>query len=237
MMILVDPEATEESLMDQYINPYLLRLVHQRNQSHDPVLLREAMNQLEFPSYTTYPNARITTYCAEIFERLDAIGYGEFKTKNPKHTIKLIIEMIRTQALRAFIGDRVNAELGLEKNVRKFVQTLKEDVRALQAFGQQLGTNRRLLGPSSSRYEHSSSEKSEFILRPLVGVIIGTKYWTTKRPRRSILYVYTLVTEKKKYVTILPIKKNFKSTIRESTLLYSTKNEAKKLERSLKPSV
>lgn len=50
----------------------------------------------------------------DIIERLDSIGYGEFKTENPKYTIKLILERIGTPALKAAIEVRVKVAPGIE---------------------------------------------------------------------------------------------------------------------------
>lgn len=47
---------------------------------------------LKFPANKTDPAARITTYCADKFEWLDASQYREFKIENAKHTIKILLE-------------------------------------------------------------------------------------------------------------------------------------------------
>lgn len=70
----------------------MLGLIHQSIPPYDSARLQEAMAGLKVPSYTTDLNARTTIYCADVYERLDAIGYGEFTTKNPEYTIKLILE-------------------------------------------------------------------------------------------------------------------------------------------------
>lgn len=124
----IDPEATAGSLTDQYSIACLLGLFHQCNHPLDPARFQEAMNRPKFPFCITDPSARSTTYCEDIFKDLEAIGYKEFKTKNPKYTIKLVLETSCTQDLKGSIEDHVKVEPGFEKNVRMFIQELNEDL-------------------------------------------------------------------------------------------------------------
>lgn len=48
---------------------------------YDPARIREAMAGLVFPVNIIDASVRIVTYCADAFERLDLIGYGEFRSK------------------------------------------------------------------------------------------------------------------------------------------------------------
>lgn len=106
----VGPDVNFENLTSENIEQYLRSLVLNKHQIYDPTGLREAMAGLKFLIRIHDPPARITTYCADIFERLDAVVYGEFKTENPKRTIKLLIERIIPPAMNSAMQERVKVE-------------------------------------------------------------------------------------------------------------------------------
>lgn len=68
------------------------------------------------------PFAPIMRYCADVFERLDAIGYGEFRKNNQKQMRELLLEGTRLFDLNTGIKERFKVEAGLEKNVKLFFQ-------------------------------------------------------------------------------------------------------------------
>lgn len=130
----IAPDATVESLTNEQIKSYLDSLV-QNKDAYEPARLREALAGLSFPVKITDPTARIMTYCADAFERLDAVGYGDFKSENPKHMIRLLLDRIRPPALKTAMEERLKVEAGLEKNVKLFITRLKNDAKACQVFG------------------------------------------------------------------------------------------------------
>lgn len=75
----IDSEGTVESLTSEQIKGYLLVFIRNEDTWHDRAQIREAMEGLTFPTEFTDPASRITTYCADKFERLDAIDYGSFQ--------------------------------------------------------------------------------------------------------------------------------------------------------------
>lgn len=95
-----------------------------------PSCICEVLNGLTFRAKIAGPSARIMTYCADVFERLDAIGYGEFRNDNPKHMIKLLLDGVRPLALKTAVEDRIKVEAGLEKNVQMFIQRMKTHAEA-----------------------------------------------------------------------------------------------------------
>lgn len=134
-------DATIGSLTGENIKDYLLSLINNKgnkeDQVYDPVRLCEAMAGLKFPSNIVDPAARITAYCADISERLDAIGYWKFKAENPKHTIRLLLDLIRPSALTTAMKEWMTAGAALKK-VKLFIIRLKKDAKSCQAFGQQV---------------------------------------------------------------------------------------------------
>lgn len=136
----INPEATPESLTPEQIKGYLLEQVQQKNAPPDLRHSWEAMKGLKFPCSIMDPAALITTYCADVFKSLDAIGYSEFRSENPKYTIKWLLEQIKLSALKLTMEDHVKVETGLEKSVCTFMQYVKTNAAACQKFGQQLGS-------------------------------------------------------------------------------------------------
>lgn len=101
------------SLSNEKLKNYLQSLVQNR-EVYNPTRLREATVRLVFPVNIFDTFARIVTYCADSFERLDLISYGEFKSENLKHKIKILLYRVRPQlsrwqwenALRLRLGSR-----------------------------------------------------------------------------------------------------------------------------------
>lgn len=54
-----------------------------------------------------------------------------------------MIKRAKPYALKSFLKNRVKIKLGLEKDIRNFIQSLKEDTRACQEFVQQVVHNDR----------------------------------------------------------------------------------------------
>lgn len=93
------PDTTVESLADENVEVYERGPVPTSQDEVDPAHILEALKSVKFPVKIRDSSALITTYCADEFKRLDAIGYGEFERQNPKHTIKLLLEGFCPQAL------------------------------------------------------------------------------------------------------------------------------------------
>lgn len=114
------PEVTFNTLTSDNIEKYLKSLVKNTDQVYDPTQLRDTMVGLKFPVSIRVPAARITTYCADVFERLDSIDCDDFNTENPKHTITLLLERAKPSALKTAMFERIKVEFGLEKNLKLF---------------------------------------------------------------------------------------------------------------------
>lgn len=111
----IAPDVTFEALTSKHIEEYLKSLVNNSDRLYEPTQLRDDMFGLKFPVNIRDPFAHITTYCLDVFERLEAIGYEYFKPDNLKHTIKLLLERLKPPPLKAAMHERVNVEAGLEK--------------------------------------------------------------------------------------------------------------------------
>lgn len=105
---------------------------------YDQTQLLDVLAGLKFSATIRDPSARITTYCADIFESLDEIGYGDFETENLKHTIYLIFERPKPPTLKSAMVVHLKVDAGLKKNVRLFFTRMNEDATTCEAFEQQV---------------------------------------------------------------------------------------------------
>lgn len=73
------------------------------------------MVALKIPVNITDPTACITTYFADLLERLDAMGYGEFKTDKPKTQNKAAHSTHSDPHSKSALQERIKIEAGFEK--------------------------------------------------------------------------------------------------------------------------
>lgn len=76
----VYPNVTLKERTSESIETYFRGLNSNADQAHDPTRLREAITGLKFPVNIRNPTARIKTYSADVFERLDAVGFDDSNT-------------------------------------------------------------------------------------------------------------------------------------------------------------
>lgn len=107
----IDPEKTSGTLTSKRIKKYFSLTVQNKNLTHDPRRICEAIEGLKIPCNNPVPAACIMTYCADAFEHLDMVGYGDFKLESPKHTIKLISDRLKPAVLKS----AMKVEPGLKK--------------------------------------------------------------------------------------------------------------------------
>ena len=130
------PEATIENLTDEQLQAYLTSLVQRAHTGYEPELIESAIASLSWPDTIIDPDARVTTYCSNFFERLDSVGCGNFKIDNPKHTVSLMLRRVKPYALRDEMRRRLKFDESLEKDVRKFIRVLITEAQACQKYGE-----------------------------------------------------------------------------------------------------
>lgn len=100
---IIAPNATVSALTSEQIKKYLDSLV-QNKELYDHARLREAMAGFVFPVNVMHSSARIVRYCADPFELFYLISYGEFRSENSKHMIKIFLSRVRSPALKTVMG-------------------------------------------------------------------------------------------------------------------------------------
>lgn len=80
------PDASSaKELTDDQIKAYIESIVSRSaGVEIDPTIIKSALVGFAMPSKILDAKARITTYCADFFERLDSVGCGSFPEDNPK---------------------------------------------------------------------------------------------------------------------------------------------------------
>lgn len=59
-----------------------MAIIEKRDVLYKRAVIDKALEGLRKSSYINDADARFTLFCYEVFNRLDAVGYGKFKTEN-----------------------------------------------------------------------------------------------------------------------------------------------------------
>ncbi len=87
------------SLTEDYIQLYVESLVKRVDKGHfDHVAIEKVLPDFSMPMKIADYDARITTYCADFFERFESIGCGDFREQNPKKTVRLLVSPVPATA-------------------------------------------------------------------------------------------------------------------------------------------
>ena len=134
---LVAPNAASANeLTDEQLKAYIESLVNRPDSaSVDPAVIESALSGLTMPMKIHDADARITTYCADFFERLDSVGCSSFPEDNPKKSIRLLCAHLEPVALKKEMRKRVEFDTSLEKSVKGFIKLLTQEAINCQAYG------------------------------------------------------------------------------------------------------
>ena len=86
------------------------------------------------PMHIADPASRVTQYCREFFECLEAVGCDSFLTKNPKKTVKLLISQLYPKKLKTEMKRRLDYNENLKYDVRGFIRRLKEQAQGCHKY-------------------------------------------------------------------------------------------------------
>lgn len=129
-------DATEASqLSDDEIKTYIESLVSgATSRDVHPSVIEKALQSWQMPTAIGNAEARITHFCADLFERLEAIGCGSFRETNPKKTVSLMINRIQPHKLKREMRKRISYDEGLERDVKKFITILIQEASNCQTY-------------------------------------------------------------------------------------------------------
>ena len=128
--------ANAKDLTDAHIKTYVESLVSRSSDDKlDPAIIEKALEGFSMPMHIVNADARITQFCADLFERLESVGCGEFREDNPKKTINLLLSRLQPAALKREMRRRISYDESLEKNLKKFIKILSREAVNCQVYG------------------------------------------------------------------------------------------------------
>lgn len=123
-------------LTDDEIKAYIEFIVARSDTAaFDPSIIESALSGFVMQTKITDADARITTYCAEFFERLESVGCGSIPEDNPKKTVRLLCSRLEPPILKKEMRKRLEYDESLEKKVRNFIKVLRQEAINCQAYG------------------------------------------------------------------------------------------------------
>lgn len=72
-------------MTSENIAAYIRSIVRRKEGQHiNPTIINEALKGIRMPMSVSDPEARILEFMQNIFYRLDVVGYGDFRKRNPE---------------------------------------------------------------------------------------------------------------------------------------------------------
>lgn len=90
----VAPETTFAKVTDDEVEENIKSLVVQPVDGYEPDIIERALGGLKMSADIHGPDAHVTTFCSEFFERMDGIGSSEFRADNPKQMIAPMLSKV-----------------------------------------------------------------------------------------------------------------------------------------------
>lgn len=113
----IKTNATLESLKDEKSEKFIKGLISNESDEVNPAQLQKAMWGRKVRVHIANSFAQITTFCADVFSRLEAAGFEDLKSDNLEYTIKMMIKRVRPPALETAMEERIQVEPGLKDKI------------------------------------------------------------------------------------------------------------------------
>lgn len=121
----VAPDVAFDDLTSDKIKIFLKTLINKGDdESVNPSVIKDALKGLQMPTHISDPEARALEFVHDLFQRLESVGYGSFKDRNPEKTIKLIQCHLYPQELKSAMREHLDYQHGLKMDVNQYVDTL-----------------------------------------------------------------------------------------------------------------
>lgn len=88
------PDTETDTLSDDHVDKFVKSIIEEKDELFDPTVIDKALKGLRMPMNINDAEARVTQFCSEFFNRLNAVGYGKFRTENPEQTVKLMRQSV-----------------------------------------------------------------------------------------------------------------------------------------------
>lgn len=128
------PRATAETITDKQREAYIDSLLSKPALLPDPCVINKALASLEMPMYISDPDARVTQVCADFFERMESIGFGDYRIDNPESTMDLMMQKLIPKILQQAMKRCISYDKKLQEDVKTFSKVLKLEAMACQMY-------------------------------------------------------------------------------------------------------
>lgn len=161
----IAPEVEDSKhLTDEQIKKFIVSIVSRSIDAPiNPAIIKAALQGLQMPMKISDPDARITHYCSDFFERLKSVGCASFRKDNPQKTIKLLMSRLQPAALKREMQERLDFDVNLNGNVKRFIKTLVKEAISCQAYGsdqKKVPTSSSSSGNSRSTFDGNNKPSS-----------------------------------------------------------------------------
>lgn len=107
----VAPGRSLSQLTSTHIAKWVKRLVEREETTYDPSIIERCIADLKVPMHISDSEARMLEYCSLFFERLEAVGYDNFKENNPKKTVKLLTSRLFPKRFRETMQQKFESQM------------------------------------------------------------------------------------------------------------------------------
>lgn len=122
---IADGVTSASDLNDEHIKVYIDSLVSTIDESEmDPTIIEKAIEGLSMPNHIANADARVTHFCSDFLERLEGVGFCNFRIINPNISISLLMSRVSPPALKREMRKRINYDEDLERNLKNFIKIL-----------------------------------------------------------------------------------------------------------------
>lgn len=106
---IADGASATKGLTDDRIKSYVDYIVYRSSSAYiDPTVIEEALEGFSMPMHIAGSDARITHYCAEFFERLESVRFGNFRDRNQKKAVNILVSLLQPTPLKRDIRRRIS---------------------------------------------------------------------------------------------------------------------------------
>jgi len=130
----VAPGKSYNNLTSAEIETWIKSLIISEDIDFNPEIVEQAVKTLRVNMKVSDPRARMLQYACDFFSKLDDIGYGSFKEKNPKMTVKLMAKHLYPFQLKEKVVRTLEYREELEAAVPAFVELMCETAESYETW-------------------------------------------------------------------------------------------------------
>lgn len=111
----ISPGFEADELAWEQMRTIINGLVKKTTKGFDPKVVEGTLKGLRVPTNIADATAHMLHYVNEFFQRLEDVGYVQFKSENPKKNVELLCRYLLPYQLRTSMEERVEYDTALER--------------------------------------------------------------------------------------------------------------------------